>query len=241
MNKNTIVKKTLDYAKQKLSGEGTGHDFWHVYRVWKMAIYLAKKEKADLFVVQLAALLHDIADWKFNDSEKEGSALSRKWLQVLKVDEAIIIKVCGIIDGVSFKGAGVTNEIKSVEGKVVQDADRLDALGAIGIARTFAYGGYKQREIHNPTIKPKLHKTFSSYKKSQSTSLNHFYEKLLLLKNLMNTKTAKEIAQHRHEFMEQYLREFYQEWEAKNNYKITSKSLNKVRKQSLQASIAPQY
>jgi uncharacterized protein len=215
MNKEVIIKKTASYAKQKLSGEASGHDFWHIYRVWKMAVYLAKKEKADLFVVELAALLHDIADWKFNDNDKEGSILSEKWLQKLKVDQGIINQVCHIIDEISFKGAGVKNKIKSIEGMVVQDADRLDTLGAVGIARTFAYGGYRQREIYNPDKKYKLHKTFSSYKNSQSTSINHFYEKLLLLKDLMNTKTAKKIAQHRHKIMEQYLSEFYQEWEAK--------------------------
>jgi len=215
MNKEIIIKKTADYAKQKLSGECSGHDFWHVYRVWKMAVYLAKKEKADLFVVQLAALLHDIADWKFNDNDREGSILSAKFLKELKVNQEIINQVCHIIDGVSFKGDGVKNKIKSIEGMIVQDADRLDALGAIGIARTFAYGGYKQREIYNPDKKFKLHKTFSSYKKNQGSSINHFYEKLLLLKNLINTKTAKKIAQHRHKIMEGYLSEFYQEWEAK--------------------------
>jgi uncharacterized protein len=215
MNKNIIVKKTLDYAKQKLSGEGTGHDFWHTQRVYKMAVYLAEKENADLFIVKLAALLHDIADWKFNDNEKEGSVLSKKWLQKLKVDEAIIDKVCDIIDDISFKGVGVSSKMESIEGKVVQDSDRLDALGAIGIARTFAYGGHKHREIHNPTVKPKIHKTFSSYKKDQGTSISHFYEKLFLLRDLMNTKTAKIIAQQRHKFMEQYLQEFYKEWEVK--------------------------
>lgn len=215
MNQNKIIEKTANYAKQKLSGDGSGHDFWHVYRVWKMAIYLAKKEKADLFIVELAALLHDIADWKFNKNEKEGGILSRKWLQGLKIDPEIINKVCDIVDGTSFKGAGVKNKLKSIEGLIVQDADRLDALGAIGIARTFTYNGFKQREIYNPAIKPKLHKTFLSYKKSNGPAINHFYEKLLLLKDLMNTKTAKKIAQHRHLIMEQFLREFYQEWAAK--------------------------
>ncbi len=194
MNKAVIIKKTAAFAKQKLSGEGSGHDFWHVYRVWKMAVYLAKKEKADLFTVQLAALLHDIADWKFNDNDKEGSILSKKWLQTLQVDDEQINKVCNIIDRVSFKGAGVVNKIESIEGMVVQDADRLDAIGAIGIARTFAYNGFRQREIYNPDIKPKFHKTFASYKKNNSTAINHFYEKLLLLKDLMNTRTAKKIA-----------------------------------------------
>ncbi|MFA5886154.1 MAG: HD domain-containing protein [Patescibacteria group bacterium] len=214
MNKAVIIKKTAAFAKQKLSGEGSGHDFWHVYRVWKMAVYLAKKEKADLFTVQLVALLHDIADWKFNDNDKEGSILSKKWLQTLQVDDEQINKVCNIIDRVSFKGAGVVNKIES-EGMVVQDADRLDAIGAIGIARTFAYNGFRQREIYNPDIKPKFHKTFASYKKNNSTAINHFYEKLLLLKDLMNTRTAKKIARHRHQIMSQYLKEFFQEWNAK--------------------------
>ncbi len=215
MNKEVVIKKTAEFAKKKLSGEGSGHDYWHIYRVWKMAVYLAKKEKADLFIVQLAALLHDIADWKFNDNDKEGSVLSRKWLQSLKVDDKIIKQVCDIVDGVSFKGAGVVNKIKSIEGVVVQDADRLDALGAIGIARTFAYNGFKNREIYNPDIKPKFHRTFASYKKNNSTAINHFYEKLLLLKDLMNTRTAKKIAQHRHKIMSQYLKEFFREWNAK--------------------------
>lgn len=215
MNKSIIIKKTADYAKQKLSGDGSGHDFWHILRVWKMAVYLAKKEKADLFIVQLAALLHDIADWKFNDNDKEGGVLSRKWLQGLKVNEEIIDKVCDIVNEVSFKGARVANKIKNIEGMVVQDADRLDALGAIGIARTFIYNGFKQREIYNPGIKPKKHKTFASYKKSDGPAINHFYEKLLLLKDLMNTKTARRIALHRHDVMEKYLREFYLEWDAK--------------------------
>ncbi len=215
MTQDLIIKKIANYAKQKLSGEGSGHDFWHVYRVWQMALYLAKKEKTNLFIVQLAALLHDIADWKFNDNDKAGSILSEKLLKELKVDQKIIDQVCHIIDEVSFKGAGVKNKIKSIEGMIVQDADRLDALGAIGIARAFAYGGYKQREMYNPDKKYTLHKTFASYKKDQGTSINHFHEKLLLLKDLMNTKTAKKIAQHRHKIMEQYLSEFYQEWEGK--------------------------
>lgn len=215
MIQDIVVQKTLDYAKQKLFGETTGHDFWHIYRVWQMAIDLAKKEKADLFIVQLAALLHDIADWKFNDNDKAGGQLSREWLETLKVDKTIINKVCDVVDKISFKGAGVANKIVGLEGMIVQDADRLDALGAIGIARVFAYGGYIHRQIHNPELKPIIHKTFVSYKKDQSSSINHFYEKLLLLKNLMNTESAKKIAQKRHKFMEQYLQEFYQEWEAK--------------------------
>lgn len=215
MNKNAAIQKTLKYAEQELSGEGSGHDFWHVYRVWQMAVYLAKKEKADLFIVQLAALLHDIADWKFSDNEKSAGVLSRKWLKQLKVDELVINEICNIVDQVSFKGIGVANKIKSIEGMVVQDADRLDALGAIGIARTIAYGGYIKREIYNPSEKPKFHKTFAAYKSKKSSSITHFYEKILFLKDLMNTKTAKRIAQKRHKFIEQYLKEFFEEWSVK--------------------------
>ncbi|MCX6795120.1 MAG: HD domain-containing protein [Candidatus Falkowbacteria bacterium] len=215
MNKEVIIQKTANFAKKKLSGAGNGHDFWHVYRVWKMATLLAQKEGADLFVVQLAALLHDIADWKFSDSDKAGGILSRKWLKSLKVEELIIQEVCEIVDNLSFKGAGVANKLKSIEGFVVQDADRLDTLGAMGIARTFAFGGHEQREIYNPAEKPKLHQTFAAYKKSRSSSINHFYEKLLLLKDRLNTKSAKKIANHRHKFMEAYLQEFFDEWEAK--------------------------
>jgi uncharacterized protein len=214
MDKKTIIKKTLAYAKGKLAADCTGHDFWHIERVWKMSVYLAKKEKADLFVVQLAALLHDIADWKFND-EKMGAELSRRWLEKMRVAEPVIKQVCEIVSDISFKGAGVANEIKDIEGMVVQDADRLDALGAIGIARVFAYGGYKGIEIHDPEIKLKFYKTFSAYKNKRSTSINHFYEKLLLIKDRLNTKSAQKIARQRHLFMEQYLKEFYQEWDGK--------------------------
>ncbi|MBA3064551.1 HD domain-containing protein, partial [Candidatus Woesearchaeota archaeon] len=188
MNQNEIIKRTADYVKSKLDGEGSGHDWWHIYRVWKTAIEIGKKESADLFVVQLAALLHDIADWKFHSGDDSvGPKLAREWLEKLDVDENIISHVCKIIKQVSFKGAGVKSKIKTKEGMVVQDADRLDALGAIGIARAFAYCGHKGREIYNPDIKPEKHESFEQYKKSKGTTINHFYEKLLLLKDLMNT------------------------------------------------------
>ena len=172
-----------------------------------------KKKNVDLFVIQLAALLHDIADWKFNGGDMSiGLELAKRWLEKLKVDEKTISKVCEIIENISFKGAYVKSKPISKEAMIVQDADRLDAIGAIGIARCFATGAKLNRVLYNPKIKPKLHKTFEEYKNSKSSSINHFYEKLLLLKDLMNTKTGKEIAKSRHEFMEQFLDRFFSEW-----------------------------
>lgn len=216
MNEEEIINQTAEYIKTKLLGEGSGHDWWHVYRVWKNAIHIGKQEKADMFVIELAALLHDIADWKFyNGNDEIGPQMAKLWLEELSVDNAVITHVCQIIKDVSFKGAGVVTKMKTTEGMVVQDADRLDAIGAIGIARTFAYGGSKGREIYNPDIKPEIHQSFEKYKNSQSPTLNHFYEKLLLLKDLMNTTAAKNMAEHRHKIMENFLEEFYQEWSGK--------------------------
>jgi uncharacterized protein len=217
MDKQQIIDQTATYIKEKLAGEGSGHDWWHVYRVWKNAIHIGKHEQVDLFVVELAALLHDIADWKFHDGNEEiGPQLSRTWLESLGVDEQVISHVSQIIQDISFKGAGVATRMKTTEGMVVQDADRLDALGAIGIARTFAYGGSKGREMYNPDLKPEQHDSFEQYKNSKGTSINHFYEKLLLLKERMNTGTAKAIAGKRHEVMEQFLQQFLLEWEGKD-------------------------
>ena len=214
MEKELIVIQTADFMKSELTGEGTGHDWWHVYRVWKNAIQIAKREEVDLFVVELAALLHDIADWKFNDGNEDiGPQLAREWLESLNVDETEIANVCQIIQDISFKGSGVVTNMKTPEGKIVQDADRLDAMGAIGIGRAFAYGGSKGREMYNPDLKPEKHNSFEQYKKSQGSSINHFYEKLLLLKELMNTDTAKKIAEKRHAVMLNYLNDFFQEWE----------------------------
>lgn len=219
-----MIKQISGYLKKDLSEERTGHDWWHTYRVWNLALQIAKEEKdADLFIVQLGALLHDVADWKFHSGdEKEGSKVVRELLEKMGADEKTIQHVCDIVVNVSFKGAGVKAKImKTKEGMIVQDADRLDALGAIAVARTFTYGGFMGRTIHNPNIKPKFHKTFKSYKDEsttsikKTTSINHFHEKLLLLKELMNTKTAKKIADGRHEFMEKYLKEFYEEWDGK--------------------------
>ena len=217
MNKEEVIKRTADYVKTKLDGEGSGHDWWHIYRVWKTAVNIGEKESADLFVIQLAALLHDIADWKFHEGDDSvGPKLAREWLEKLDVDENIIFNVCKIIKELSFKGAGVKSKIKTKEGMVVQDADRLDAIGAIGIARAFAYGGHKGREIYNPDIKPEKHETFEQYKNNKGPTINHFYEKLLLLKDLMNTPSAREIAEERHRFMEEYLDKFFKEWEVKD-------------------------
>jgi uncharacterized protein len=214
MNKKSIIKQTKKFVKKQLGKEVTGHDWWHTYRVWKLALRIAREEKnIDLFIVQLAALLHDIADWKFHRGNVTiGPKLAREWLKKLNVDEKIISDVCEIIQEISFKGAGVKSKIRTKEGIIVQDADRLDAIGAIGIARCFATGAKMNKEIYNPRIKPKLHKTFWEYKTAKGTSINHFYEKLLLLKDLMNTETAKKIAEKRHKFMKQFLDEFSKEW-----------------------------
>lgn len=217
MNKTEIIKRTKNYIRSALEGEGTGHDWYHAERVWKTAKIIAKKEGADLFVVELAALLHDVADWKFHSGDdKASSKVANTLLKKLKVNPEIIEHVCRITEYISFKGAGVKNKINTLEGMVVQDADRLDALGAIGIARTFAYGGASGREIYNPKLKPKKHKSFDQYKNSKSASINHFYEKLLLLKDMMNTKTGKKLAEKRHRFMLAFLKEFYEEWDTKN-------------------------
>ena len=216
MDKEKIVNQTVEFIKDKFTGEGSGHDWWHIYRVWKNAVHIANHERADLFVVELAALLHDIADWKFHDgNEAIGPQLSREWLESQVVEETVIEHVCQIINDVSFKGAGVVTRMKTIEGDIVQDADRLDAIGAIGISRAFAYGGSKGREMYNPDLKPERHDSFEQYKNSQGSSINHFYEKLLLLKDLMNTDTAREIAKKRHAVMEMFLEEFFGEWEGK--------------------------
>lgn len=217
MSKKTIIENTRDFVKNKLAGEGSGHDWWHIVRVTVSALVIAKKEKADLFVVELAALLHDIADHKFyNGDDTVGPKVAREWLEGQGTDPVITDHVINIISNMSFsKNIGKKVVFTSKELQVVQDADRLDAIGAIGIARVFAYGGHKGREIFNPTIKPLKYKTAEEYKKNDNPTVNHFYEKLLLLKDLMNTKAGKQIAQKRHKYMEQYLKQFFAEWEGK--------------------------
>jgi len=214
LRQTEVLQQTEEYVKKKLSGEGSGHDWWHIHRVRQNALHIGKQESVDLFVVQLAALLHDIADWKFHDgNEGVGPMVAREWLESLHVEEQVIAHVGEIIKDISFKGAGVQTRMRTTEGMVVQDADRVDALGAIGIARTFAYGGHKGHEMYNPLIKPEFHDSFEKYKKGKGPTINHFYEKLLLLKDLMNTSTAKRIAGERHKYMEQFLGRFYREWE----------------------------
>lgn len=216
MKKSNIIQLTEAHIRTLFSGESTGHDWWHLHRVRNLAVHIGKQVNADLFIVELAALLHDIADWKFHDGDEDkGPQLAREWLETLSVDEDIVAHVCQIIRDISFKGSGVACPMKTLEGKVVQDADRLDAIGAIGIARTFAYGGSKGRELYNPEIKPEMHASFDEYKKSQGPTLNHFWEKLLLLKDLMNTITARKMAERRHRYMERFLEEFMTEWNGK--------------------------
>jgi uncharacterized protein len=208
-----IIELTRNHIRSLLENEGTGHDWWHIYRVWNNAKYIAKQEQANMLVVELAALLHDIADWKFNGGDtKIGAQKAREWLENLKVEPEIINEVCHIVENCSFKGANAPSEKLSLEGMIVQDADRLDAIGAIGIARTFAYGGHKGRALYDPNIAPQLHASFEEYKKNQSPTINHFYEKLLLLKDKMNTQTGKTLAEERHQFMEDYLKQFMNEW-----------------------------
>ena len=216
MKQQEIIDKTIDFVKETLEGAEGGHDWWHIYRVWKLATHIAKDEKVDIFIVELGALLHDIADSKFFDGDEDiGPRKAREFLTSLNVESSIIEHVEKIISNISFKGGNHIQKFKSPELDVIQDADRLDAIGAIGIARTFNYGGHKNRSIYDPYIKPNLNMSKEEYKNSSAPTINHFYEKLLLLKDKMNTITGKKIAQHRHEFMQQYLNEFYEEWEGK--------------------------
>lgn len=208
-----IIQKTIELVKQTLQNDSSGHDWWHIERVWKNAKYIAGKEEGDMFVVELGALLHDIADWKFHGGTTEkGGRVAREWLEKNNVDKSIVDRVVHIVENVSYKGAGVPSRMRSKEGMIVQDADRLDAIGAIGIARCFTYGGFANTPIYSPEEKPTLHQTFEDYKNSNNSSITHFYEKLLLLKDKMNTETGKKLAQKRHIFMETYLKEFLAEW-----------------------------
>ncbi len=216
MNQPHIIQKTAEYIKQEFSDDSSGHDWWHIYRVWKNAVTICQHEKADAFIVELAALLHDLDDWKFNDMGDETPLRAKAWLDSCGVEISTTDKVCEIIIHISYKGAGVENKMKSLEGLIVQDADRLDAIGAIGIGRAFAYGGYKNRPMYDPESTPQMHATFEQYKNSKSATINHFYEKLLLLKDMMNTPTAKKIAEQRHEIMLRFLDQFMNEWEGRD-------------------------
>ena len=216
MNNDEVIDITIKYVKKELQGAEGGHDWWHIERVWKNAKLISKSEPVDIFVVELAALLHDIADPKFhNGDENIGPEKAKQFLENLSVEKEIIVQVENIIRNISFKSGNFTKDFYSPELAVVQDADRLDAIGAIGIARAFNYGGFKNREIYNPSITPDLQMNKETYKKSTAPTINHFYEKLLLLKGLMNTGTGKKLAEKRHRFMEFFLEEFYREWEGK--------------------------
>jgi len=211
-----MVNKTVEYIKSLSKNESSGHDWWHIYRVWKNAIFILKTEKANRIEVELGALLHDIADFKFNNGDFEiGAIKAGEWLKSLGADKKTVEKVQDIVTQVSYKGDQVDTTPSSIEGMIVQDADRLDALGAIGIARCFAYGGHKGRMLYDPDIKPVSHQSKEAYSRSVGTSINHFYEKLLLIKDRMNTKTAKRIAEKRHQYIEEFLLEFYKEWEGR--------------------------
>lgn len=213
MKDSNLIENTIIFVKDTLAGAEGGHDWFHIERVLNNSRLIAKGEKADLEIVELGALLHDIADSKFhNGDESVGPRIASDFLASQNVSKETIDHVVKIIQNISFKGGNIDQEFTSTELDIVQDADRLDALGAIGIARTFNYGGFKGRALYDPEIEPNLHMTKEEYKASNAPTINHFYEKLLLLKDRMNTKTGKRIATDRHLFMERFLEQFYAEW-----------------------------
>ena len=214
MTSEEIIKKTIVFVKKTLENAEGGHDWFHVERVYKNSLLIAKTEPVNLFIVSLGALLHDIADSKFhNGDETVGPRLARAFLFKMNVDSTVIEHVIAIIENISFKSSlGNATSFQSKELDIIQDADRLDAIGAIGIARTFNFGGFKNRAIYDPEITPNLNLTKVEYKTSTAPTINHFYEKLLLLKDRLNTSSAKEIAEQRHQFMEMFLCQFYKEW-----------------------------
>lgn len=216
MNNQQIIKNTEVFVKKTLKNAEGGHDWFHILRVWNNAKLIAKNENVDGFVVELGALLHDIADSKFHDGDETiGPKIAREFLENQQVDESTIIHIENIISNISFKGGNFEQQFNSPELEVIQDADRLDAIGAVGIARTFNYGGFKNRPLYNPEITPNLNQSKEAYKNSEAPTINHFYEKLLLLKDRMNTVTGRKIAANRHQYMEHFLNQFYDEWNGK--------------------------
>lgn len=213
IQRKSILEDTENFIRIRFEQEGSGHDWWHIHRVRKLALQLASKEGGDLFIVEMAALLHDLDDWKI--SGDENMKQTKAWLDESDSSNEQREKILSTIAEVSFKGAGVKTPTTSLEAAIVQDADRLDAIGAVGIARTFAYGGNKGRLLYHPDEKPEMHTSFEAYQKTTAPTINHFYEKLLLLKDRMNTPTAKKMAQERHQFMEMYLDRFFAEWDGK--------------------------
>ena len=217
MNKQEIINKTEAFVKKTLKNAEGGHDWFHILRVWNNAKLIAKNENVDIFIVELGALLHDIADAKFyNGDETVGPKVAREFLESEHVSEEIILHIENIIKNISYKGGNFKQTFTSPELAVIQDADRLDAIGAIGIARCFNYGGFKNRPLYNPDIKPNLNLTKEQYKNSKAPTINHFYEKLLLLKDRMNTVSGKKIAKERHQYMDNFLQQFYNEWNGKS-------------------------
>lgn len=213
-HKDKIIEKTVQYVQSVLENAEGGHDWFHIYRVWKMSLHIAAKENADLFTVQLGALLHDIADSKFNDGDEEvGPEKAKRFLNELSLDSETINHIDAIIRNISFHKTFEEKKFDSLELRVIQDADRLDAIGAIGIARAFNYGGHKNFKLYDPTITPEQYLDKESYKKSDAPTINHFYEKLFLLKDMMNTQTAKKLAEERHAYMESFVDQFMNEWE----------------------------
>lgn len=217
MTNSEIIENTISFVKGVLQGAEGGHDWFHTQRVFKSALFIAKdEENANPLVVGLGALLHDIADSKFHDGDEGvGPEMAQGFLKELGVDRSVTDHVIQIIKNISFKGGNFKQGFRSIELDIIQDADRLDAIGAIGIARTFNYGGFRNRPLYDPAIPPKLNMSKEEYKKSEAPTINHFYEKLLLLKDRMNTKTGRQLAEQRHEFMELFLEQFYEEWEGK--------------------------
>jgi uncharacterized protein len=214
-NQQTLINRCIEFVKSELSDGEKGHDWWHIRRVWQTAKLIAHDEPDDQLIVELAALLHDIADSKFHAGDEEiGPSKAAKYLSSINTEPAVIEHVVQVIRHISFKGGNHLSEFSSPELDVVQDADRLDAMGAIGIARAFHYGGFKNRLLFHPDITPNLNMTKEEYKKSDGPTINHFYEKLLLLKDRMNTPTGKALAIRRHDFMVRYLEEFTQEWKS---------------------------
>jgi uncharacterized protein len=208
-----LIENTIEFVKEKLDGAEAGHDWFHIERVWKLSKKIAETEDCNQEVVELAALLHDIADPKFhNGDETLALKVSRAFLESENASEEVIEQVLFIIKNISFKNRGEVPENLPIELKIVQDADRIDAIGAIGIGRTFNFGGFKNNPMYDPNVEPKLSMSKDEYKKSNGTTINHFYEKLLLLKDLMNTEKGKEIAGERHDFMLKFLDQFYKEW-----------------------------
>lgn len=211
-----VIADAKEYVRSELAADSGGHDWWHVERVRRMALRLAGEERADELVVELAALLHDIGDYKLSESAEAGPREVERWLSEHEVRPDLIEAVVAIVDGVSYKGAGVGDTPLSLEGQCVRDADRLDAMGALGIARAFAFGGQRGRLIHDPHIAPERHDDADSYRASSTTTVNHFREKLLLLKERMATSSGRRIAEHRHQVMLQFLAEFEQEWASRD-------------------------